>query len=428
MQRRARRYSLLEFPFQILFLNAVQGTALVALALWLGADAVEISILSSFPFLGNVVAVFGPYALERLGTKRRLTMGAFGLSATMYGLLPVIAALGDAFPESRPILRIALVPAVAVGEMARAMANVSYLAWIADVFEPSVRARFFSARFSVMASANVLAGLAIGVYLNMWGLGSRIDPIAFYTLIPVAMLAMAVAISFMSRIPGGDTADLPTATMGVRGHLAPFRDPLYKGFLAARSLQAVAFQLLGPFTTVFLIVDLALPYSIVFMLQVIYQVMAVLGYRVWEPMTARVGARKMFIMSAAVFSVFPFIFPWSGVLGLWLLVPLHLLFGFWEGGFMLAVQLLTMNLAPEKRQVAYIGTANSVTGLLWGVSSIVGGLLVAPLSRIPLVGALSPVGSGLPALMLLCAALRVAIIPSLLWIKDIPVRGAPEKD
>jgi hypothetical protein len=48
-----------------------------------------------------------------------------------------------------------LIAAVAVGEIMRALANVSYLAWIADVFPPDARARFFSARFSVMAIANM---------------------------------------------------------------------------------------------------------------------------------------------------------------------------------------------------------------------------------------------------------------------------------
>ena len=92
------------------------------------------------------------------------------------------------------------------------------------------------------------------------------------------------------------------------------------------------------------------------------------------------------------------------------------------GGYLLAVQLLTMNLAPEKRQIAYVGTANAVTGSLWGTGAIAGGLMVAPLARLPLVGELSPMGSGLPALMLLSAALRVLVLPSLRWIRDVPVR------
>ena len=427
-QARARRNSLLELPFQVFFLNSVQGTALVALALWMGAGPITVSVLASFPFFGNLFAVFGPYALERLRTKRRLTIMAYSASLVMYAVLPSMAAAAEADPSLTALLRVLLVIGVGVGEMFRALANVSYVAWFADVFPPDKRARYFSSRFSVMAVANMMSGLAIGQYLNFWGLGRDIDPIAFYTLVPFAMLCMAVALAFIARMPGGVDPDLPTAVRGIRGHLAPLTDPTYRGFLAARAVQAAVFMLVGPFFTVFLIVDLGLSYSTVFILQMVSQAFTVLGYRFWEPTVARVGPRRVFCVAAIAFSIFPMIYVWAGVAGLWLLVPLHVVSGFFEGGFILAVQLLTMNLAPEKRQIAYIGTANAVTGLLWGLASVVGGLLVGPLGGIPIVRNLSPVGSGLPALFLISGVLRLAIIPSLRWIADLPARPVEATD
>ncbi len=93
-----RRYSLLEFPFQLIFVNSIQGAALIALALWMDAGAIEVSIIASFPFLGNLFAVFEPYFLERFGTKKRLTMGAFAISAAFYTALPIVVFLGDIEP------------------------------------------------------------------------------------------------------------------------------------------------------------------------------------------------------------------------------------------------------------------------------------------------------------------------------------------
>ncbi len=93
---------------------------------------------------------------------------------------------------------------------------------------------------------------------------------------------------------------------------------------------------------------------------------------------------------------------------------------------MLAIQVLTLNLAPERRQIAYVGTANGVSGLLWGVSSIAGGFLVGPLAAIPVIRELSPIESGIPALFILSGVLRLLILPSLWWTKGYPVR--PQED
>lgn len=420
-QQTAYRYSLLELPFKVLFINSVQGTALVALALWMGAGPLVVSVLAASPFLGNVVSVLGPYALERTGTKRKLTQLCYCVAAALYLALPLHVLVGARSPDSLPWLRIALVVAVLLAEMIRAMADVAYLAWLAEIFPPEQRGRYFARRFVVMAAGNVVTTLAIGQYLSLWGSGRDLDPIAFYTLIPAGVVAMFAAIWLQRNIPGGTGRDLPTAEPGLRGLLGPLFDPMYRGFLIARALQAITYQLVGPFLVVFMIVDLKLPYSWVFALQVLYQGTAVISYRVWERATARIGPRRVFIINSIMFVLFPAFFAASGFGGLWVLVPAHL-FGFFEGGFALSQQLLMMNLAPEKRQIAYIGTANAVTGTLFGVATIAGGLLVQPLGLISAASPLSPIGSGLPALMLLSIALRILVLPALRLIKDVPVR------
>lgn len=421
---RAYRYSLLEIPFGTLFRNSVTMAALVALALWMQAGPIELGILASLPFLSNAISLFASKAAAVTGSPRRLTIWGFSLMTALYGILPALVVMGIALPESLPRLRLILIAVVALAEMATALASVAYFAWAAELFGPLERMRYYSRRLMVTSAANIITALAIGQYLSIWGLGREINPVAFYTLIPAGMLSMALAIWFIRLIPAGKAPHLAAAHPGRSQLLEPLRDPNYRGFIFARALQAVAYQIGGPFFTVFLAVDLKLSYSWIFGLQVMYQLASIVGYRFWERVSGRIGARQVFLINAVLFAFFPGLFALAGIGGLWLLIPLQL-YGISEGGYLLSSFVLLMNLAPEKRHVAYIGTANAVVGTLFGLSSIAGGLLVAPLAGIPAISELSPIGSGIPALMVLGALLRFIILPGLWSVRDVPARLQP---
>ena len=159
----------------------------------------------------------------------------------------------------------------------------------------------------------------------------------------------------------------------------PLRDRNFSHLLRFLWVWGVASNIAIPFFVVYMLTDLELELPVVMSLVVLSNITHVLFVRVWGPMADRVGSKAVMSLSASLFLLV--FLGWvfvehteQHVLTMPLLIALNAFVGIARGGVLLTVNTLALKIAPDDKATAYLGVAGVATYVSMGIGPIIGGL------------------------------------------------------
>ena len=324
--RRSVRLSFAQAMLGAVYGASTGGMFLIGYAMALGADNVQIGLMSTFPMLCVFAQLVSALLVERGLSRRRITLAAALANVLGWGLIILIPYVAGNWP-SRMQVRLLIGIITLVTFFAHISGNARG-SWIGDLIPERVRGWFFgrlamyggiiAALFAVLEGAflDFIKSHGLAAFSVLFGFGM------IFGLANAMLFRPQLDVPIQRHAEGARFRDLVLGAFRNRPLMATM------GFMLVFSLQMVA----APFYFTYLLRDLHAPYVGVGIINAMVSLTAIACAPFWGRVIGRVGCRPVLIFSSTVVGVLPF---------LWVFVT------------------------SPARAYAIIGPANALAGLAW---------------------------------------------------------------
>ncbi len=371
--QRAVRFSYLQAMLGSIYVASTGGMFLIGYALKLGADDVQIGLLTAVPMLCVVAQLLTAAIVERGASRRRLTIAAALVNVLGWVLIILIPYATTGLSQA---VRVAMLTGiVSLGAFFAHVQGNARSSWIGDLVPPSMRGHFFG---RIMMFAGFIAmgfALAEGMFLDYV---KNMGVAAFSVLFAFGMLFGLANVALFVPQP-----DIPLVHAGKR----PAFLSMVKDTFANRPLMALMLfhlmwqtQMIGaPFYPTYMLRDLQMPFFGVGLINAAAQVTVLASSPLWGRIVDRYGCRPVLIACAAALAPIPLIWIWMTTpLRIYAtVIPLNLVCGVIGGGVSVAISTLLYKVTPSAGRSVQFAIYSLFVVLVPAPLPVIGGYLPA---------------------------------------------------
>lgn len=389
-RRRAMRLSYWNGGFWAIGNGMVSSTLITFLALELGAAGLAVGLILAAPRLIGVLRIFTPNLLAWSGHRQKLCAAMYAASIFVLLTLPVLAAPNLLL--TRPWALAALVATWSLYHLLEYCGTVALTSWLGDICLRRVQGQFFGRRERWLTLGRIVGMTAAGLFTYWWANHHARDARwqGYALAAEAGAVVMLVSLWPLIRMP-----NVPLRTGQKRNQrqasLAPSSlngtEPKHRPQKNDRRLTDPAFLRLLIFGCAFSLVNGitqsaqgVFPYKVLdlhlFALLALEAVMR-LGQGAISPtlgkLIDRFGNRPVMIVSQMIVALgLVFYLPASPEDPWWIV-------GGWVcwvayAGINIALSSLTIKLAGQGEASLYLAAWFGITGVIYGISTIVGGV------------------------------------------------------
>lgn len=352
--------------------GACFGPAVVtAWGLELGASPVLLGVLWGLPHFGQVFHIPAAWVTTLFGRKRV----AVAVQAVARQITLPIAALPfvDISLDAKRALLVAL---FGLSSLLSVIGHNAWLAWMGDLIPEHVRGAYFGRRAAMCAAVGTAATLAVAASLDTGRANTLLGPVLAAVLV-ARSIAGALTTAFMCRQHDTPRADRP---LRVADLAMPLADRAYRKLLAYGAAWGIATGLTASITAALTLRALALGFSGIAIYAATIAVLRVATMPLWGRALDRIGGRPVLVLCS--FGAAWSSLSWIGVTcGLpWMIGIDAIVSGLLLGGQELAFFTLPLATAPSAQRPLFAAATLTVSGVAYGLSSVIGGVLSGSLS------------------------------------------------
>lgn len=349
------------------------GAFLVALALLLGANNIQIGLLAALPMLANLFQILSVMLVQRYQNRRAIAVYGIVLGRIPLVVLGGLILLNDATSVGTFIFFLL------IHHLFSSISGLSWNSWMKDMIPERILGTYFSRRSSYTQTLNV--GLSVLLALLLDFIRSRhpaYELTAFASFYIAGGVVGLIGSYLLSRAPE------PQSYLSTERLTTLFRLPLknenFRRLLVFNSAWVFALNIATPFFMVFMLQDLGLPLSYVIVLTVIGQLSSIATLRMWGVLSDRYSNKSIISVSAPIYIACIVGWVFVGLyradyLNLALLVLIHVFSGAATAGINLALTNIGLKLAPNADAIVYLSVRNIITSAFSALGPIVGGIL-----------------------------------------------------
>lgn len=405
--------------FASIFATLTGGVFLTGFALALGANELHIGIIAAIPLFGNLFQFIGAYLVNKKGKRKPVSIKSATAARAIWILMLLLPFASMWLPAHQIIIGFLVI--LSTGHFFSAISGVAWLSWISDLVPDTHRGRFFGRRNMIIGIAVLSFTMLGGKFIDVFD-----DPIwAFQILFFAAIVAGAISIKYLQRIPEPDSAPPVQKKNYFQTLFHPVQDRNFRTLLLFTMIWSFSVHFAAPFFIVYKIKDLQLSYTFIAFLISLTSLFDLLGMRFWGYYSDKVGNRPVMLLCSFFVTFLPFGWLWtsSNPLSIYLLLPmLQIVGGFFWAGMNLASVNMLFSLAPRDNKAIYFSAYASVNGIFAAIASLGGGILGLAMAHRSLDLIVIQI-VGLKIIFLLSWVLRCVSIP-LLWRVREP-KGLP---
>ena len=389
------------------------GTAaFTGFALHLGADESFIALFTSAAYFLALTQLLAPLLSARIRDKKRFVIGVGCIEMIFRGLPLTIPFLVPA--EYRLI---SLVAVVCLSLFSGYAISPFYSTWIANAVPENTRARFASRQTIVSTVVAMLAGFAIGQFLDLFPEGGKQEGFIWVFAVGTVFGLLGYINLFRAPFPRQETpAD--NQAPGFRDLLQPLYDPDFRRAAIFYGCWTFSLGLAGPLYSVFMLDRLAISYTEISIFNALFMITSIAGYRIWAGLIDRFGSKPVLQILMVPASFLPFVWAFNQP-GSYYLVPVALvLSGILFSGIGVSINPLLFALLPEgEKRPIYLATWSVSVSLMGALGPLLGSILVFQLQDLHFEVLGFPMGN-LQIVFALSALTHIAPLLILRTIKD----------
>lgn len=346
---------------------------LVAMALLMGANNVQIGILAALPTFTNIFQLISIWLVRKFNNRRaiavfcaflaRFPLVCIGLSAIWFA------------GSSISILIFFLFFYYLFGSIA----GPAWNSWMKDLIPENMLGDYFSRRSRYNQILDVVLSIVLAVLLDF--VKSR------YPEFELRVYAIFFIIAGIVGTIGGyvlSWAPEPQSYLSSANILSLFKQPLkdknFRRLLTFNSAWVFALNIATPFFTVFMMKAMGLPISYIIILSIISQLSSIMTIRVWGTFADRYSNKTIIALSAPIYIVCIITWCFVGIytnlyINLVLLAGIHIFTGISTAGINLSLTNIGLKLAPREDAIVYLSVKNIITAFFSSLGPLVGGIL-----------------------------------------------------
>ena len=354
---------------------------IVAFALALGANNLQIGILAALPSLMQVIQLPATWLVERFRRRKVIAVIAYSLAQMSWfpiALIPFFIGTPSAGAISLLLILIAS------RGLFVAATGCSFNSWIRDLIPQKSLGQIYSKRLILSTVGTVVFSLGAAFFIDFWQ--SRVtgqSNILGYTYVILfgALVLGVASVVFMAMMP----EPLMQPVLGKQPSIlkklaAPFRDRNFRQLLQFLLFWGFTSNMVTPFFVVYMLKRLGLPLSWVIGLSILSQLFSIPFLRVWGRFVDRFGNKAVLSVCASLYFlvVLSWMFiamPERHLLTIPLLIILHILAGIAGAGLAITVGTIGLKLSPRGEATSYLAGASLAISLGAGLGPLCGGLL-----------------------------------------------------
>jgi len=354
---------------------------IVAFALALGANNLQIGILAALPFLMQVLQLPAVWLVERFRRRKVIALMTWFLAQMMWFPIALIPLFIET-PSGGAISLLLIL--MASRSLFGAVTGCSQNSWIRDLIPQKNLGQVFSKRLILATVGAVVFSLGAAFFIDFWQ--SRVtgqSAILGYTyviLFGALFLGMA-SVVFMAMMP----EPLMQPVIGIQPSIlkklaAPFRDRNFRQLLQFLLFWGFTSNMVTPFFIVYMLKRLGLPLSWVIGLSILSQLVSIPFLRIWGRFVDRFGNKAVLSLCASLYFlvVLSWMFiamPERHLLTIPLLVILYVLVGIANAGLAITVGTIGLKLSPRSEATSYLASSSLALSLGAGLGPLGGGVL-----------------------------------------------------
>ncbi len=354
---------------------------LAAYALALGANNLQVGIVSAVPFASLVVQLPAILIIERFRARK-----AIGLPAWLLAQLLMIPVAAVPFfidvPSSLAVTTVIFL--LAFRGLFAPMWITAWMSWMHDLVPQRLLGGYYGRRLAASTTVLAVLGLGASFFISWWeGRAPAGEETFGYSLFFIVG-ALTLGIIGPAMVARAKEPLMPAAPDAKQSPISvltePLRDKNFSQLLRFLWVWGVASNIAIPFFVVYMLTDLDLELPVVMALVVLSNITHVLFVRVWGPMADRVGSKTVMSLSASLFLLV--FLGWvfvahteKHVLTMPLLIMLNAFVGIARGGIFLTINTLSLKIAPDQKATAFLGVASIAAYASMGIGPIIGGYL-----------------------------------------------------
>ena len=354
--RRGLVVSVVEGSFATLYATLAGGMFLTGLALFLGANSFQISLLAAIPALVTGFGFLSGYLVRRAGSRKRLVIWTAAFGRSIFAVLVPFLLL-----RMRASLWL-FFGAVLVSSLLMTVAGTTWQSWISDIVPEARRGRFFGLRNAIHGFIGVATAYLAG--RGMDALKARGHELFGYGLaFGLAVLFGLVSTVLLLRQPEPESPPKPAT--GLRELLfGPLKEPQFRRLTIFLAFWFFTGTLGSPFYIVHMMKNLHFSFTAIGVYSLISGGTGVFFQLLWGRAIDKFGAKPVTVLNFALVGIMPLLWVFATPafrLPIWLD---GLMNGVVWSGANLGLWSLLLNLADNPaRKESYFATYTAVTGL-----------------------------------------------------------------
>jgi len=354
---------------------------IVAFALALGANNLQIGILAALPPIMQVLQLPATWLVERFRNRKVIAVIAYSFAQMSWFAIALIPFFIET-PSGGAIFLLLIL--IASRGLFVAATSCSFNSWIRDLIPQKSLGQIFSKRLIFSTVGTVVFSLGAAFFVDFWqGQATGQGNILGYTYVILfgALFLGVASVVFMAMMP----EPLMQPVLGKQPSIlkklaAPFRDRNFRRLLQFLLFWGFASNMVAPFFAVYMLQRLGLSLSWVIGLSILSQLFNIFFFRVWGRFVDRFGNKVVLSLCASLYFlvILSWIFttmPERHLLTIPLLIILHILAGIAGAGLTLTVSTISLKLSPRDEATSYLAGSSLAVNLGAGLGPLCGGLL-----------------------------------------------------
>lgn len=347
------------------------ANVVTAWAIQLGAGPALLGLMWGLPQVVQLLQLPAAWLTSRFG-RRSVAIFAVGgsrqvgLALLLLPILSLTPAAGRAY----------VLGAFALSAALGVLGHNAWLTWASDLVPARLRGRYFGRRTALCTLLGTVAAVAAGRLIDACNArGEGVRGLLLLTAIASVAGAISTAVMRLQHDPPGG----PLPVVAWRQLLLPFRDRTARRLLEVQGAWFGAVGLTASLTVYVMLKTLQVGFAGLSLYTATIALMRVISAPLWGRVLDRRGARGILVKTSLGVAAFSAVWLWAAPGRIWLVAVDAVVSGALLGGHELALFTLPLTIAPRPSRAVYMAAFVMASGIAFGVASMLGGALAAPL-------------------------------------------------